>query len=1151
PLPRDRELAVARALVEHPHPLVRAWALKVAELAELAKPVAVVRSPSHRRRGLTVAEHDRIATCDAAALALALAPALEAPVTGLCAALAPRPAMTSVAACAALLGCDDPLEDVARQLDRFAGTSREHEDELDRLTVVLWQAATELPPLAHARLWRWEAHDYALARWLEAAGDLGATLERIDALPGRIAARTLWTGIAEVLAFLRYRDVERFRRFASDSLASTAAVRVGTDVGVAAARIVMTLVESGAVPLAVVQATILDRAADADGATREHLARIARLDGIPQLARPEPTPVPLELMDEVRACSDPDRLVAWCAHPRRTVVQEAVLGLLLLGEVGQLRLAELLARLAELPAPVPVLASIGLWDSAAAIDRARAVAAASELPPEHQFHLCLGLHGIGDTAQLARAFAAVRAPADAWFRRSDWAQLVELAAPMDVALELVDAPHHHAYQPAVRQLLDHPERRPAIALALRRFLEVGADRPLHLRRDAARCLLALGDASGLPVLIDEIADDETAEGLQVLPRLAHELLLAVADGILDAGLIGGEAACSSRRMLDVMIQVSVLRVPKPELEARCARLLEQSASAPARRFAATQLLDATGSHPQLGRVAEVFAWGVRRGVELTGRLFRVHMTSAERDFGYTHLEQSKIYVSALPMLRGEPNGRDIVEGLVLHELGHHRYHRGEEAQRLWKQAHAEGLGHLLNLVADEHLERNLRGVDRSYGDRLKRLGAYAFQHATQEIAVKALLACLRGSTVSALLGSELEVAFDEAAVRLRRGAVLSGLDRAGHSLARFARALRLGHGNRHDDPQIAQALALCGKDLRKLDMPGLYALTQELAALFGGAIAVAQVFGGPEGLRDGERDGDVFGAGLDDEILQREVERILDPRRSKPTGTGKADRLQINVNPDEEFERITTVHKVRGDVEQHGRLARQVSRHSLRLRALLEDLGLRYEPARARTRGHMLDRSRLRALVTRNDPRILIARAPVRRTDLFLGTLIDCSSSMTAGDNIERARQFAALIAEAVSPLAGVEARFFGFTDSVIFDAGDARDCGVTGLVASGGNNDAAGLYHAANVAAASRRRARILVMISDGLPTQCSVAAVRGLVSTLTRRRGIVCAQVAVRPLEEECFRHRVLLDDDRIDVAVARFGRMIGELARRVLAA
>jgi nitric oxide reductase activation protein len=120
----------------------------------------------------------------------------------------------------------------------------------------------------------------------------------------------------------------------------------------------------------------------------------------------------------------------------------------------------------------------------------------------------------------------------------------------------------------------------------------------------------------------------------------------------------------------------------------------------------------------------------------------------------------------------------------------------------------------------------------------------------------------------------------------------------------------------------------------------------------------------------------------------------------------------------------------------------------------------------------------------------------------------------------------------------------------VIYDAGTKADCHVAALEAGGGNNDAGALFHAAEVAMAAPQRAKILIMISDGLPTDCSVAALRNLVTELTRRRGIVCAQVGVIQLEEICFPHYVLIDDDQLDVAVAKFGRMIAELARRSLA-
>ncbi|HEY5924973.1 MAG TPA: hypothetical protein VIV11_25000, partial [Kofleriaceae bacterium] len=699
---------------------------------------------------------------------------------------------------------------------------------------------------------------------------------------------------------------------------------------------------------------------------------------------------------------------------------------------------------------------------------------------------------------------------------------------------------------------------------LRRFLEVGVDRPLHMRVAVARYLAQQwDDPTGIPLLAEYVADERADDWLYTHELVPRAEMPAVGEMIVSAALVGGHLACSEKRMWLVLSRMRDSAFLPLEVQAELdVRVFEQAAVAGTRRAAAKYAVASATGHDRLRRVANVFAWGIRRGVELTGRLYKIHMTAKEREFGHTRLDGTHIFVSPLPMLRGEAHGQDVVEGLVLHELGHHVYHRSEEAQKIWNQAHAEGIGHFLNLIADEHLERNLRALDPDYGDRLKRLGAYAFQHAPQEIKVAVLFDALGASTARALTGparrsesvalhagGELEVAFDEEAVRVRRGAILGELDRSGHPVARFSRALRMGLGNRSADPLIEQALALCGKELRTLDMAGLYDLTRRLVDLFGGKHQVCKVFGGPEGLVFGEREDDVYGAGVDDDILQREVERILDPRRSKRGPPGTAERLQLNVNPDNRFDRITRIVRVRGDVEVHRKLAADVQRHSSRLRAHLDELGLRWLPQRARTQGRALDKTRLIPLVTRNDPRILIARTPLRRTDLFLGTLVDCSSSMTAGQNIERAKRFAVLVAEAVRALPGVEARFFGFTDSVIYDAGTAQDCGVVGLGPSGGNNDAAALFHAANVALAAPQRAKVLVMISDGLPTECSVKALRDLVTLLTRRRNIVCAQVAVRKLEEVCFPHYVVLDDSQPDIAVAKFGRMIGELARRSL--
>ena len=73
--------------------------------------------------------------------------------------------------------------------------------------------------------------------------------------------------------------------------------------------------------------------------------------------------------------------------------------------------------------------------------------------------------------------------------------------------------------------------------------------------------------------------------------------------------------------------------------------------------------------------------------------------------------------------------------------------------------------------------------------------------------------------------------------------------------------------------------------------------------------------------------------------------------------------------------------------------------------------------------------------------------------------------------------------------------------------------------------------------------------MISDGSPTGCSVAALTALVQRLTRRMKILCAQVAVRPLDDICFPHHVLLEEGSIDDSVKRFGTIIMKLVRQAL--
>ncbi len=547
-------------------------------------------------------------------------------------------------------------------------------------------------------------------------------------------------------------------------------------------------------------------------------------------------------------------------------------------------------------------------------------------------------------------------------------------------------------------------------------------------------------------------------------------------------------------------------------------------------------------------LAEIATWGIERGLELTGKTFRFRLYgTAAGEVGMTILRGRTIYLNPLPLLRGEPDGRRIVEAIILHEIGHHRYNSGPEWGPIEEAAQEEELHSLLNLVQDEHLERNLRSIDPDWGDALKTLAAWAFQRSSREIEIAPLLDLLGGRAFPILVRAGLGPARDPANVAVSSGRLLRELERHGSSFSRFLRALRMGLGNRTGDPKVAEALALFGKGFREATPERMLEIARELRRIFEAETMLGDTLSlhGAAKADPGELAGRL--PGISDDDLSAEIDSIRQRSSERPSRAQGPGGKAINRSGTTDFSEIESVVVLDVDREEYRKLAQGVAGWSRRLRRFLETLGVSRVTVRRRTAGSAVDRAALPGAITRGDPRILMARHTVVRADLFLGVAIDCSGSMAVNGSMTRAQLFGALIAEAARGLDGIDARFFGFTDTVIYDAGTASRCAVAELEPNGGNNDAAALWYASRVAMTSRRSARLLVMISDGAPTECSVDALRGLVSRLTAG-GIACAQVAVQPIDDVCFPDYVLVDDEDLSQAVGRFGRIIVRLVRKV---
>ena len=382
------------------------------------------------------------------------------------------------------------------------------------------------------------------------------------------------------------------------------------------------------------------------------------------------------------------------------------------------------------------------------------------------------------------------------------------------------------------------------------------------------------------------------------------------------------------------------------------------------------------------------------------------------------------------------------------------------------------------------------------------------------------------------------------------GRILMQMERAGLSFARFVRALRMGLGNRHDDPKVEEALQLFRGKFRKSDMPRLYEITKKLRDIFGSETDILNSFD-QDALLEAEGDElEDAAEGITNDEIQGEVKKHLEGRHDRRySGDGTRGGRGLNLGPEEHFDLINKVQQMPYDMAQHASYAHQVNRPAQVLRRFLQKLGIGLTQQRFRLTGKSFDKTRARAVVLRGDPRMLIARELKKYTDLFIGVVIDCSGSMSHNANIEKAKLFGTLIAEAAKGYPGVDVRLYGFTDQVIYDAGAATRCAVHALEAGGGNNDAAGLWHAALAAKASRRRAKLLVMISDGAPTECTVNALRSLVTRLTKRMKMCCAQVAVCPLEHQCFPNHILLDQSNVEASVRQFGNTMAKLVQQAL--
>lgn len=446
------------------------------------------------------------------------------------------------------------------------------------------------------------------------------------------------------------------------------------------------------------------------------------------------------------------------------------------------------------------------------------------------------------------------------------------------------------------------------------------------------------------------------------------------------------------------------------------------------------------------------------------------------------------------------------------------------------------------------------------------------------------------------------------------------------SMMKFMISLRLGLGSQflNEDSKARTALKAVPRGLRKLEMPGLWTVTQKVADILGESVldesprrqkasgggcgSSCQTDSGQEASGKGGKGGRAGRAvggllaekqaetlrGLRvpleelrfDQSMRENARKVVkdatrridnwlrtgkesdsgdDNSRSPLKRRGKSsgyDRFEggptggrrkwlesaafrdlLNVSETLQFDPITESVVPKPDREVYQSLVAQVRSDIRRMRRYLAELGQLHAEVPASRSGRRLDPGRVRRLAVMNQPDVLFGSEMRPAPDLFLGICIDCSSSMSFEDRMDKAKSFAALLLEASARLPGIDCFALGFTDDQILEVGRPGSAALGGLEPGGGNNDAAGLLALALHAQKSARENRLLVMISDGYPAQCSLESLGNLVRVLEHHWQMRCVQVAVDEMDEERIVFPRFTDLTRHEPrqAVRAFGRMI----------
>lgn len=278
------------------------------------------------------------------------------------------------------------------------------------------------------------------------------------------------------------------------------------------------------------------------------------------------------------------------------------------------------------------------------------------------------------------------------------------------------------------------------------------------------------------------------------------------------------------------------------------------------------------------------------------------------------------------------------------------------------------------------------------------------------------------------------------------------------------------------------------------------------------------------------------------ESLKAEQTGVFEENKMTPEG-GKSSDFK-NTNPTKLFPACEKIIRLKTDALKMRKLQLMSKRYVQWLRSSLSRIDQVKQMQLKQSAGKSMMNSAVKNFIIYGEPQIFRnfkAEDKEEYSDIHISFLLDTSASMLTDERMKNAKLLGSLFAECLTDCPGISTSFYAYNQN-LYLCGDHENYSIAQLEPSGKTNEAAALHHIQKDLETIARPIKIVIVVTDGLPTACSVEAVKWQVSEMENRGRVQCIACIFSKEVHPAYRHSVDFSGGLSRASVMKLGKRLG---------